>query len=115
MKPSPILPVGLQEASNYQGQTSQIQAPFPPSDVGENCQAWKSVKIVLSAVKATSSNAIVAIKKPDKKCPKQYIGETDRTLQARFCEHKGYKVNQRLLKLLATILTCQATHFQTWK
>ena len=28
-----------------------------------------------------------------KKCPVQYIGETDRSLQERFSEHKGYVSN----------------------
>ena len=31
-----------------------------------------------------------------KRCPQQYIGETDRSLKERFLEHKGY-VNNRLV------------------
>ena len=33
-----------------------------------------------------------------KKCNVQYIGESERTLQDRFSEHKGYVVNQKLNK-----------------
>ena len=32
------------------------------------------------------------------KCTVQYIGESDRTLQNRFSEHKGYAVNQKINK-----------------
>ena len=63
------------------------------------------------AVKAKASKAIVAINKPVdcqtnnaiyciscKRCPQQYIGESDRTLQTRFSEHRGYVTNQKLQK-----------------
>ena len=33
-----------------------------------------------------------------KKCPQQYIGETDRCLKERFSEHKGYVNNNMLTK-----------------
>ena len=62
-------------------------------------------------VKATSSKETVVINKPVncqtrnliycvscKKCPLQYIGETDRTLQKRFSEHRGYVANKKLDK-----------------
>ena len=34
-----------------------------------------------------------------KKCPTQYIGETNRTLQARFSEHLGYATNKHTNKI----------------
>ena len=62
-------------------------------------------------VKATETNVQVTINKPVscqtknavycincKKCKMQYIGETDRTLQSRFSEHRGYVANQHLAK-----------------
>ena len=62
-------------------------------------------------VKATEKNVQVTINKPVncqtknavycincKKCKMQYIGETDRTLQSRFSEHRGYVANQHLAK-----------------
>ena len=32
------------------------------------------------------------------KCPAQYVGQTERTLQTRFSEHKGYVANNKLHK-----------------
>ena len=62
-------------------------------------------------VRATASEAVVAINKPVdcqtknaiyciscSKCTQQYIGETDRSIQARFSEHKGYVANKHLNK-----------------
>ena len=62
-------------------------------------------------VKATSNNEAVAINKPVncqtrnaiyclscKKCPIQYIGETERTLQDRFSEHRTYVTTKKLKK-----------------
>ena len=34
-----------------------------------------------------------------KKCPTQYVGETNRTLQARFSEHLGYVKNKHTNKI----------------
>ena len=66
---------------------------------------------VTKTVKATASNKVVTINKPVncqttnviycihcKKCAIQYIGETDRFLQDRFSEHKGYVNNKKLNK-----------------
>ena len=33
-----------------------------------------------------------------KRCPEQYIGETERSLRERFSEHKGYVTNKNLTK-----------------
>ena len=33
-----------------------------------------------------------------KKCNEQYIGESERTIQTRFSEHKGYVTNEHLSK-----------------
>ena len=33
-----------------------------------------------------------------KKCPVQYIGESDRSLQDRFAEHRGYVTNRHIHK-----------------
>ena len=62
-------------------------------------------------VRATASDKVVTINKPVdcqtrnsiyciscSKCAQQYIGETDRTLQARFSDHRGYVVNKMLKK-----------------
>jgi hypothetical protein len=62
-------------------------------------------------VRATASDKVVTINKPVdcqtrnsiyciscSKCAQQYIGETDRTLQARFFDHRGYVVNKMLKK-----------------
>ena len=67
------------------------------------CPFVKEDKIV----KATSTNAVVVINKQVncqtrnviycvscKKCPAQYIGESDITVQKRFSEHRGYVVNK---------------------
>ena len=62
-------------------------------------------------VKATATNLTVDINKPVNcqtknmlyciscdRCPAQYIGESDRTLQERFSEHRGYVKNEHLNK-----------------
>ena len=64
---------------------------------------------VTKTVKATASSTVVRINKPVncktknaiycitcKKCSAQYIGETDRTLQDRFSDHRGYVTNRHL-------------------
>ena len=38
-----------------------------------------------------------------KKCNVQYIGESERTLQDRFSEHKGYVVNKKLNPISAGV------------
>ena len=47
-------------------------------------------------VHCQTKNAIYCIS--CSKCDQQYIGETDRSLQARFSEHKGYVLNKYLNK-----------------
>ena len=61
-------------------------------------------------MEAEANNTVVAINKPVncqtknaiycifcKKCPsQQYIGESDRTLQERFADHRGYVKNSHL-------------------
>ena len=63
-------------------------------------------------VKSAANSAVVTINRPVncqtrniiyciscKKCPtQQYIGESDRTLQARFADHRGYVSNRHLNK-----------------
>ena len=66
---------------------------------------------VKKAVKSTASRTIVDINMPVNcqtknviyciecnKCTMQYIGETDRSLQTRFSEHRGYVTNKMLRK-----------------
>ena len=74
------------------------------------CPICPYIKVGKS-VKATATKTEVAINKPVncqtknaiyligcRKCAMQYIGETDRTLQTRFSEHRGYVTNRHLAK-----------------
>ena len=49
-----------------------------------------------SSVDCSSSNIIYLL--GCKKCPQQYIGETERSLKDRFGEHKGYVNNNNQIK-----------------
>ena len=63
------------------------------------------------SVRSAASNFTVEINRPVNcqtknllyciscdRCPVQYIGESERTLQERFSEHKGYAVNMKTSK-----------------
>ena len=51
---------------------------------------------ITSSVDCSSSNIIYLL--GCKKCPQQYIGESERKLRERFLEHKGYANNKNTSK-----------------
>ena len=100
------------DSSKWLGSQITVLDYWVPFWYGQNtCPTSPFIKVG-KKVKAAANNTVVAINKPVncqtknliyciscKKCPtKQYIGETDRTLQARFADHRGYVNNKHLTK-----------------
>ena len=74
------------------------------------------------SVRSTVSNYTVDINQPVNcqtrnilyciscaKCSIQYVGESERTLQDRFSEHKGYAINQKVNKAKSQKMTDQGS------
>ena len=71
--------------------------PFvKPGQILKSVQSKFSIEIKTS-VNCQTQNLIYLIN--CKKCPTQYVGETNRTLQARFSEHLGYVKNKHTNKI----------------
>ena len=70
--------------------------PFVKTGKTIKATASKYIAEISKQLDCKSRNIIYCI--TCKKCKMQYIGETDRSLQDRFSEHKGYVANHRLHK-----------------